>query len=124
MAYAERTCAKRYSTQYQWSPLLLRAVYAYRYARLRLKEFNGIPVTAKAVAYHQKQASITDEKHNELNAIELIVEFLRKAKATMKEQQQKHVELRKDYVESLAEAQVKKRFPTLEENTEFFGKQK
>ena len=36
MIYAESTCAKRYSTKYHWSPLLLQAVYSYRYARLRI----------------------------------------------------------------------------------------
>jgi len=124
MIYAEKFCTKRYSTKYQWSPLLLKAVYAYRYARLRLKTTNGIPVTPKAIQYHQKQAFITDEQHRELDAVEKMVNFLREAKAQMKSYQKKHVELRKEYIEGLAEAQILKRFPTAEEGTDFFNKQK
>lgn len=124
MAYAERTCSKRYSTTFQWSPLLLKAVYAYRYARLRLKEFNGIPVTEKTLQYHQKQAEITEEQHKNLNAIDKIVNFLRESKTKMKEHQKRHVELRKGYVESLSEAMVLKHFPTAEEGTSFFNEQK
>ena len=63
MTYAEKVCSKRYSTRFQWSPLLLKAVHVYRYARLRLKEYKGLPVTEKALTYHQKQASITEEEH-------------------------------------------------------------
>ena len=124
MVYAERMCARRYSTKYQWSPLLLKAVYAYRYARLKLKEWKGIPVTTKTLQYHQKQAAITDDEHQDLNAVEKIINFLRSAKAKMKKMQRRHVELRKDYIEGLAEAIVLKRFPTAEEGTSFFEEQK
>ena len=123
MTYAERECARRYTTKYQWSPLLLKAVYAYRYARLRLKEFKGIAVTEKALLYHRKQASVTEEKHQELDAVDKIVTFLREAKAKMKEMQKRHVELRKEYVEGLAEAVVLQRFPTVEEGTAFYQEQ-
>lgn len=123
MTYAERACAKRYSTRFQWSPPLLKAVYAYRYAKLKLKEYNGIPVTEKALQYHQKQAAISDKEHQDLNAIEKIVTFLRSTKAKLKEMQQRHVQLRKEYVEGLAEALVLKRFPTAEEGTSFFDEQ-
>ena len=124
MKYAERECARRYSTKYEWSPLLLKVVYAYRYARLRLKEYKGIPVTKKTIQYHQKQAAITEERHAELDAVEKIVQFLREAKAMMKEHQRQHITLRKEYVESLAEAQILKRFPTAEKGTSFFDEQK
>ena len=124
MIYAESSCAKRYSTRYHWSPLLLQAVYAYRYARLRLKAANNLPVTQKTILYHQKQAKITDEQHKELQAIDQIVKFLRETKARMREHQRKHEELRKEYVESLAEAMVFKRFPTIEKATGFFEEQK
>ena len=120
MTYAERECAKRHSTKFQWSPLLLKAVYAYMYARLRLKEFRGIMVTEKSIQYHKKQASITEDEHHELDAIEKIVTFLRESKKTMKEMQKRHVELWKEYVESLAEVIVLHRFPSAEEGTTFF----
>jgi len=123
MTYAERSCAKRYSTRYAWSPLLLKAVYAYRYARLHLKEFRGIPVTTRTLQYHQQQASIPEDKHRELDAMEKIVHFLREVKAKMKEYQRQHIALRKEYVEGLAEAIVLKRFPTAETGTGFFEEQ-
>ena len=124
MIYAERNCSKRYSTRFQWSPLLLKAVYVYRYARLRLKELKGLPVTEKAIQYHIKQASITTEEHQNLVALDKIILFLRAAKAKLKELQHQHKELRKDYIEGLAEACVFKRFPTAEQGTSFFDEQK
>jgi hypothetical protein len=63
--YAEKTVARRYSTRYQWSPALLKLVYVFRYARLRLKEAKGIMVTDKSIQYHRKQAGITQEQHQE-----------------------------------------------------------
>lgn len=50
--------------------------------------------------------------------------FLRDSKRKMKELQRRHLELRKEYVESLAEALVLKRFPTAEVGTAFFNEQK
>ena len=122
--YAEKTIACRYSTQYQWSPALLKEVYVLRYARLRLKEAKGLPVTNNSIQYHKKQAGITDSQHRELTAIEKIVNFLRQARKNLKEYQKRHVELRRSYIEELAEAIVQKRFPTAEVGTCFFDDQK
>jgi len=46
---AEHLVSKRYSTQYKWSPKLIQAVYALRFARLKLKLLKGIPVTDNAL---------------------------------------------------------------------------
>ena len=122
--YAEKSISRRYSTKYQWSPALLKEVYVFRYARLRLKEMKGLPVTVSSIRYHMKQAKITEAQHQHLDAMEKIVTFLRQARKNLKEYQKQHVELRRNYVEELAEAIILKRFPTAEEGTGFYDEQK
>lgn len=53
-----------------------------------------------------------------------IVKFLRQAVKTLNEMKKQHVELRKSYLEELAEAIIVKRFPTVEEGTSFFADKK
>ena len=122
--FAEKSIARRYSTKYQWSPALLKEVYVFRYARLRLKAAKGIPVTENSIRYHKKRAGVSDTQHLELDALVKIVEFMRKARKNMKEHQKRHVELRRTYVEELAEAMILKRFPTAEPAPSFYDEQK
>jgi len=103
MLYAESKCARKFTTTYNWSPALKQAVQAVRYWRLRIKRANGTIISSHTLATLQAEASL--EPKGGLLMPDL-VKCIRDARAHLRDLQAKHVELRENHLQSLAEARV------------------
>ena len=116
--HADRVVAKRYSGTYEWSPALLRTVNAARYWTLRLKISKGIRVDGALLSNLREEARLPVQLSDAITKHVDIVENLREARRQMRDHQKRHVELRRTYLEELAEATVLSHRPWLadEEN--------
>mmetsp|Transcript_16534 Transcript_16534/g.23565 ORF Transcript_16534/g.23565 Transcript_16534/m.23565 type:complete len:716 (+) Transcript_16534:576-2723(+) len=113
--YADKAVAKRYSDTYEWSPEMMRSVNAFRYWSLRLKVAKGVVVDNNTIKKCREDAKLPLQQSEYITGRQDIVENLRDARKQMRENQQKHVELRRTYLEELAEATVLLRRPWLQE---------
>mmetsp|Transcript_21350 Transcript_21350/g.30549 ORF Transcript_21350/g.30549 Transcript_21350/m.30549 type:complete len:1538 (+) Transcript_21350:1841-6454(+) len=103
--YADRAVAKRYSEKYEWSPALLRVVDAVRYWTLRLKKAKGVPVDEVLIKQHREAAHLPLQQSEEITKlIDIVNKYLRDARKLMYQSQANHVELRRTFLEELAEA--------------------
>lgn len=117
--YADRAIAKRYSTKYEWSPELMRSVQEVRYWELRLKFYKGIQVDAATLKAQKDAARLPVQQSEAITGRLEVVDCLRVARQQMYGNQKKHVELRRQYMEELAEAKNLQRRPwLLEEGNE------
>lgn len=107
--------AKRFSDTYEWSPELLRTVNAARYWTLRLKISKGIRVDSSLLRTLREEAKLPVQQSDDITSHMDIVECLRAARQQMCDHQRRHVELRRTYLEELAEAVVLSHRPWLEE---------
>ena len=114
--YAERAISKRYSTKYEWSPELMRAVNEVRYWELRLKICKGIPVDAKTLRGLREAAKLPVQSSDGIIGRLAVVENLREARRQMYDFQRRHAELRRQYLADLAEAKLLQRRPWLNED--------
>ena len=117
MLCAESCAAKKYNSIYEWSPALVRSVFAERIWRLAVMRSQGRSVSETLLSHTKESAGITVD----LSRLTLpdIVQCLQSARQTRKEMQQQHQSLRKNYLENLAEALVLKRAPYLASNPKF-----
>jgi len=109
MLYAESCAAKKYTNKYEWSPTLVRSIFAERFWRLALRRSQGRSISQTLLNRTRESAGITLDPS--LLTLPDIVQCLASARQTRKELQQQHQELRKNYLEKLAEALVIKRAP-------------
>jgi len=117
MLYAERQVSKRYTKRYEWSPTLIKAVYAERYWRLMLRRSQGRLVSDDLLQRTRLRAAIPLTKHH-YNLPE-IIGCLTAARQSRKSLQKDHHTLRQNYLEKLAAALVIKRAPYLEEDPKY-----
>mmetsp|Transcript_22670 Transcript_22670/g.32458 ORF Transcript_22670/g.32458 Transcript_22670/m.32458 type:complete len:1353 (-) Transcript_22670:2923-6981(-) len=110
--YAEKSISRRYSTQYQWSLTMVQVVYAMRFWKLRLKQAKGNKVKQDTLLNHQRLSNLPAASLQSMS-MESILAAYKQAIKVMYSHQARHEELRKTYLEELAEAQVFKQYPNL-----------
>ncbi len=112
MLSSEKSCSKRFTKRYDWSPKLIQAVEAVCYWRLLLKCSKGLPIKyitlqrAKSGAHLLEGSDPVDQT--------LIIISCWQALSYMKSLQKSHVELRENYLRGLAEALVLQKRPHLQ----------
>jgi len=100
MKYAERESSQTFSTTFQWSPTLSKAIKSVRYWRLKLKQSKGVITSHHTLKKAREEAEILDGP--QLTTPE-IVQKLRDSMATLRELQSRHQALREQHLETLAE---------------------
>ncbi|MFN9978768.1 MAG: hypothetical protein ACK53Y_02580, partial [bacterium] len=60
MLHAEKTAGKAPSGKYKWSPTLKKAVQAYRYWRLKLKQSRGQTISSTVLQQLRQTSDIQD----------------------------------------------------------------
>jgi hypothetical protein len=113
MLSAEHAISKKVSNTYALSPKLKQAVSTLKYWQLCLKNAHGKSMSNKRLLYLQQDANIDPTTIPDPVRIMDIVTNLRKARKTLKAYQQKHLELRKEHLTSLAEALLIARDPDI-----------
>jgi hypothetical protein len=117
MLYAKNRAAKRYTNTFDWSPTLVQSVYAERFWKLALRQSQGRVLSPSLLQRTKEYAGIGAD----LSCLTLpdIVQCLASARQSRKELQQQHQQLRKNYLEKLAEALVLKRAPYLDTDPKY-----
>jgi hypothetical protein len=114
MLHAEKKTSKRYTKTYEWSPILIKAVYAERYWRLAYKRSIGRFVSDDFLTRTRNLAGIPFQPVT--LQLPYILQCLSSAKETRKSLQKDHHALRKNYLEKLAGTLVVKRSPIMLES--------
>lgn len=114
MLAAERAVSKKFSTTYAWSPALKKAVSSLQYWKLCLKRANGLLVPDTTLKQAQEEAEINPTQLPTTLYITDVVKHLREARTTLSDYQKRHLELRMNHIQELAEARVLTRSPSLE----------
>jgi len=110
MKYAERESSQTFSTTFQWSPTLSKAIKSVRYWRLKLKQSKGVITSHHTLKKAREEAEILDGP--QLTTPE-IVQKLRDSMATLRELQSRHQALREQHLETLAAARVEAKCKSL-----------
>jgi hypothetical protein len=111
MLYAERSVGSRFTKTWEWSPVLLAAVYAERFWKLTIKRSHGHLVSDAQLHRTRTLAGITNVSPT--LSLPDIIGCLTAARQTRTELQKDSHTLRQNYLTSLAEALVLKRAPYL-----------
>ncbi len=117
MLHAESCAAKKYTKKYEWSPTLLQSVHAERFWKLALRKSQGRSISTTLLERTREAAGIPPNPFS--LTLPDIVQCLASARQTRKELQNCHQELRKNYLEKLAEALVLKRAPYLDSDPKY-----
>jgi hypothetical protein len=112
MLRAEKNVSKKVSKTYQWSPSLQASISALSYWKLRLSQLHGKAISTHTLNKLYKKTIINPVLQRQL-PLEEVIKQVRQARATLKEHQKKHVELRENHLTELAEAIVYARNPAL-----------
>ncbi len=112
MLRAEKNVSKKVSKTYQWSPSLQASISALSYWKLRLSQLHGKAISTHTLNKLYKKTTSNPVLQRQL-PIEEVIKQVRQARATLKEHQKKHVELRENHLTELAEAIVYARNPAL-----------
>jgi len=104
MLTAAKRSSKKYSDKFQWSPALAKAVNIVRYWRLCMKQAKGTIVSNHHLIKAAQRATLEEE--NKPMTTTSILTNLRVAHQTLCNLQKRHIELRENHLESLAEAQT------------------
>jgi len=112
MLRAEKRISKKYSTTYQWSPTLKKAIHTLTYWKLRLSQLKG-----KTISHHSLQKIF---KHTNLAAavrlplsLEVVIQYLREARHILRDVKKHHIECRSKHLEELVSAIITLRAPSL-----------
>jgi hypothetical protein len=103
LAVEKRSC-KKYSDKFQWSPALAKAVNVVHYWRLCMKQAKGIIVSNHHLIKAVQLAALKEE--NKPMTTTSILTNPRVAHQTLRNLQKRHIELRENHLESLAEARI------------------
>jgi len=112
MLYAERSISKKISMTYTWSPKLKAAIQTLTYWKLRLSQLKGKAISSYTLAKVYQQTKLPSKYSSPL-ILEQVIHEIRQARKQLKEAQKKHVELREQHLEDLAEAFILHRCPHL-----------
>jgi len=112
MLKAERTISKKVTTTYHWSPTLKAAISTLTYWKLRLSQLKGKVITHHSLSKLFKHTNLSLTMTRPLS-LEAVVGYIRDARATLKNIQKNHVELRSKHLEDLANAIIIYRRPAL-----------
>jgi len=110
MKYAEKESSRTFSTTFQWSPTLAKAIKSVRYWRLKLKQSKGVITSQFTLTKAREEAKILDGP--QLTTPE-IVQKLRDSMVTLRELQSRHQALREQHLETLAAARVEAKCKSL-----------
>jgi hypothetical protein len=124
MAYSEKNASKVFSTRFEWSPVLSRAVNTLWFWTVCLKRAKGIRVSDAKLYTLQTLGGIDITTLPPVLTLPIIVKHLCISRKMLKDIQKRHVEHRQLHLKSLAEAIVKKKNPTLPYNERFEKKTK
>jgi hypothetical protein len=113
MKYSEKKAARVFSTKYEWSPVLFRAVNTLRFWTVCLKRAKGFKVADSRLRLLLTTSGIETATLPPVLTLPIIVKYVCTSRSTLKELQKKHVEHRQFHLQSLAEAIVEKRNPAL-----------
>jgi hypothetical protein len=113
MLYSERKCSRKVTKKFSWSPELIQAVQKERFWKLKLKVSKGVPVADSTIARTKIAAGLDGVPHRV--TIATIVQELREGKKLRKSLQEKHIQLRENYLERLAKSLVLKVSPQLDD---------
>jgi len=111
---AEKLISKKVSNTFQWSPSLSAAIYTLKYWKLRLSQLHGKPISQYSLNKLFQKTTLPEHWANR-QTLEGVVNQIRQARGNLKTIQRKHIELRSQHLEDLAEAIVIKRCPSLQE---------
>jgi hypothetical protein len=109
MLVSERLVSRKFSRTFNWSPKLGSAVNSLHYWKMLLKKHKGGIVSPHKLASLRKRDGLGMSPDHS-SCIITIIHNLREARATLKECQQQHVQLREDH---LAVARVLDRSPSI-----------
>jgi hypothetical protein len=114
MLSAERKAGRIYSTKFDWSPALKKAVQEYRFWKLKLKKTRGLKVSLSVLTKYHSEANLPAEMLTRIVTEAEAVKHLQGAYKNMTSHQNNHKQLRATYLESLAEAIILHRSPLLD----------
>jgi hypothetical protein len=112
MIYAERQVTRSVSSTFQWSVELAQAIQACRYWQLRIKQLKGRLVPQSTLDRMRIVSGLPKEVASP-QPFPSVLQNLKRARDFVASCQTNHVELRKKYLEGLAEAIILKRCPFL-----------
>jgi hypothetical protein len=101
MLHAERSVSKKISLTYHWSPKLKVAIHILTYWKLCLSQLKE-----KTISNHTLSKVFQHLPANQTRPLplETIIHEIRQARTTLKEVQKKHIELREQHLDDLAES--------------------
>jgi len=103
MLHAERSVSKKISLTYHWSPKLKAAIHILTYWKLRLLQLKGKTISNHTLSKVFKHTNLPANQSRPL-PLETVIHKIRQARITLKEVQRKHIELREQHLEDLADA--------------------
>jgi hypothetical protein len=97
---------------YYWSPQLKAAINTLTYWKLRLSQLKGKIISQHTLSkiFHNTQSATCKSLPQPLASV---IQEVRQARATLKDVQRRHIELREQYLEDLAEAIILHKRPRL-----------
>jgi hypothetical protein len=103
MLSAEHSVSKKVSRTYQWSPKLKAAINSLTYWKLWLSQLKGKAISSHTLSkiFHHSKLPMSSTG---LLSLERVIQVIRQARSTLKNVQKKHVELREQHLEELADA--------------------
>jgi hypothetical protein len=118
MLHTEKSCSKRHTKYFKWSPALIQCIETVRYWRLLLKRSKGLLIRPSTILRAKESAHLLIE--HDIEDQPLIIHNLQGALQSLRYAQKTHVELREAYLSGLAEAIFLERKPYLakKENSE------
>jgi len=115
MIHTDRTLGNNTTRRYQWSPQLKLLVSHFRYWILWLKSCKGASISPSRLSTAFTESLLPAAAEEPIGMPEIIKQ-LRDASAAMKTTRQHHIQLRQTHLESLAEAKVLQRQPSLSQS--------
>jgi len=118
MLHTEKSCSKRHTKCFKWSPALIQRIETVRYWTLLLKRSKSLPIRPSTILRAKESAHLLIE--HDIEDQPLIIHNLQDALQSLRYAQKTHVELREAYLSGLAEAIFLEREPYLakKENSE------
>jgi len=91
MLFAKKSCSKRYTKCFEWSPALVQHMEAVHYWRLLLKHAKGPPIRPSTILRAKVSANLSDEP--DTIDLPLIIRSLCTALLALWSAQKMHIEL-------------------------------
>lgn len=125
MLSAEKQISKKVSTTYVWSPTLKQSIAALRYWQLSLKKAQGRPIPDSILVKYQEDARIDIKTIPNPLRLPEIVHRLRQTRTALYDAQRRHLDLRANHLQELADARILLKNPTaLQQDSKKWDKQR